>query len=252
LRHVNFLAGAREEILCGKAISGFINALSDSHVESTMSINDQEIGPLALADIAGTLRPYVENPLSNSQLSSIATYLSLLKKWNQTVPLTSFEDDAEIVAQHFGESIFAGSVVPIEGGRLADVGTGAGFPGIPLKIAFPGLHVTLIEPNAKKCAFLREAQTALGLSDVEVIRSRYEDFNAASAQYDFICSRALGGYRRLLQWSRRVLKAQGYMVLWLGIDDSNLIARTKGWNWNLPEKIPESRRRVILSGKAMP
>lgn len=217
-----------------------------------MSINDQEIGPLTLADIAGILRPYVRNPLSDSQLSSIATYLALLKKWNQTIPLTSIEEDTEIVARHFGESLFAGSVISMEAGRLADVGSGAGFPGIPLKIASPGLHVTLMEPNAKKCAFLREVQAVLGLSDVEVMRSRYEDFGAASTQFDFVCSRALGGYRHLMQWSKGVLKAQGYTVLWLGIDDSNLIARTKGWAWNLPVKIPESRRRVILSGKPTP
>src|SRR5256885_2493031 len=118
-----------------------------SAFQPAMSINDQEIGPLSLADIAGILRPYVKNTLSDPQLSSIATYLGLLKKWNQAVPLTSIEENTEIVARHFGESIFAASVVLIEGGRLADVGSGAGFPGIPLKIAFPGLHVTLIEPN---------------------------------------------------------------------------------------------------------
>lgn len=212
-------------------------------------INDQETGALSLAEISRALQPYVRTPLVDAQLTHIANYLALLKKWNQTVPLTSIEEDAEVVARHFGESIFAGSVISIERGRLADVGSGAGFPGIPLKIAFPELHVSLIEPNAKKCAFLREVQAALGLSDVEVIRSRYENVGAASSHFDFICSRAIGGYRRLLQWSKGMLDAEGSVVLWLGIDDSNLMSMTNGWTWGLPVKIPESRRRVILIGK---
>jgi 16S rRNA (guanine527-N7)-methyltransferase len=214
-----------------------------------MSMNEQENECLSLEEIAQALSPYVDKAVSDPQLISIAKYLALLKKWNQTIPLTSIEEDNELVARHFGESVFAGSLLPMERGRLADVGSGAGFPGFPLKIAFPELQVTLVEPNIKKCAFLRELQLALGLSGVEVVRSRYEDFGAAPSSFDFICSRALGGYRRLLQWSKGVLRPKGYVILWLGIEDSNLLARTKGWNWELPVSIPESRRRVVLSGR---
>lgn len=214
-----------------------------------MLTNENENARLSLEEIAHALSPFVGSAVSDTQLSSIATYLTLLKKWNQTIPLTSIEEDNEIVARHFGESMFAGSLVPLERGRLADVGSGAGFPGFPLKIAFPELQVTLVEPNIKKCAFLREVQGILGISGVEVARIRYEDFGAAPNSFDFISSRALGGYRRLLQWSKTVLKPTGYVILWLGTEDSNLIARTKGWNWGLPVSIPESRRRVVLTGR---
>lgn len=210
--------------------------------------NDYRTEALSLGEIARALSPYLRQPLGDPQLLSIAKYLDLLKRWNETVPLTSIEEDAEMVARHFGESMFAGSLVPIEGGRLADVGSGAGFPGFPLKIAFPELQVTLIEPNLKKCAFLREVQATLSLTGVEVVRSRYEDSPAASASFDFVCSRALGGYKRLLQWSKLVLRPQGRVILWLGIEDSILLSRTKGWNWELPVSIPESRRRVLLTG----
>ena len=214
-----------------------------------VSTKDQDAEPLSLAEIADALKPFVRKPLSDAQLTSISKYLALSRKWNPIVPLTSIEGDTDIVGRHFGESIYAGSVLSIERGRLADVGSGAGFPGIPLRIAFPQLHVTLIEPNTKKCAFLREAQALLGLSGLDVIRSRYEDCGTSSVQFDFICSRALGGYGRLLHWSRGVLKPDGQIVLWLGTEDSNLISKAKGWSWNLPVRIPESRRRVILSGK---
>jgi 16S rRNA (guanine527-N7)-methyltransferase len=174
--------------------------------------------------------------------------VELLKKWNQSVPLTSIEDNAEIVARHFGESVFAGSVLSMNRGRLADVGTGAGFPGLALKIVFPELHVTLVEPNIKKCAFLREVHTALGLPGVDVVRSRYEDLSMDPKSFDFVCARALGGYKRLLQWSKNALKSGGLVILWLGTEDSNILARTKGWTWKLPVRIPESRHRVLLIG----
>ena len=204
---------------------------------------------LSLDEIARALSPYIRKTVSGPQLMSIATYLALLKKWNQTIPLTSIEEDSEIVARHFGESMFAGSLLPMERGRLADVGSGAGFPGLPLKIAYPDLQVTLVEPNVKKCAFLREVQATLGLSGLEIVRSRYEDFGAPPASFDFVCSRALGGYKRLLQWCRGVLKPGGHVILWLGIEDSNLLTKTKGWNWELPVSIAESRRRVVLTGR---
>ena len=214
-----------------------------------MLTNENENARLSLEEIARIISPYVGKAASDPQLASIAKYLALRKKWNQTIPLTSIEEETEIIARHFGESVFAGSFMPLERGRLADVGSGAGFPGLPLKIAFPELHVTLVDPNIKKCAFLREVQGALGMSGVEVVRSRYEDFTAMPNSFDFICSRALGGYRRLLQWSKAVLKPTGYVILWLGIEDSNLLTRTTGWNWGLPVSIPESRRRVVLTGR---
>lgn len=214
-----------------------------------MQTNENESARLSLEEITHILSPYLRNAVTDPQLVSIAQYLALLKRWNQTIPLTSIEDETEIVARHFGESLFAGSLVHLERGRLADVGSGAGFPGFPLKIAFPELQVTLLEPNVKKCAFLREVQGILGISGVDVVRSRYEDFSAAPNSFDFVCSRALGGYGRLLKWSKTVLKPKGYVILWLGTEDSNLLAKTKGWRWGLPVSIPESRRRVILTGR---
>lgn len=217
-----------------------------------MATNENVNDNLSRDEIAHILLPYGGKALTNSQLASLAKYLELLKKWNRTIPLTSIGDDTEIVARHFGESIFAASLLPISRGRLADVGSGAGFPGLPLKIAFPELHVTLLEPNVKKCAFLREVQSVFGLTNVEIVRSRYEDFHATPGSFDFVCSRALGGYKRLLLWAKVVLKSGGHAILWLGTEDSNLLTRVKGWNWALPVRIPESRQRVLLTGRPTP
>jgi 16S rRNA (guanine527-N7)-methyltransferase len=217
-----------------------------------MARNENVNENLSRDEIAHILLPYGGKALTDSQLASLAKYLELLTKWNQMIPLTSIQDDTEVVARHFGESFFAGRHLPMSRGRLADVGSGAGFPGLPLKIAFPELQVTLLEPNIKKCAFLREVQSALGLPGVEVVRNRYEDFHASPGSFDFVCSRALGGYKRLLLWSKVVLKPGGHVILWLGTEDSNLLTRVKDWNWALPIKIPESRQRVLLMGIPKP
>src|SRR5580704_8071382 len=217
-------------------------------LNAPMARNENVNENLSRDEIAHILLPYGGKALTDSQLASLAKYLELLTRWNQTIPLTSIQDDTEVVARHFGESIFPGSLLPMSRGRLADVGSGAGFPGLPLKIASPELQVTLLEPNLKKYAFLREVQSTLGLSSVEIVRSRYEDFHAAPGSFDFVCSRALGGYKRLLLWCRALLKPGGQVILWLGTEDSNLLMRAKGWNWALPVKIPESRQRILLMG----
>ena len=217
-----------------------------------MATNENVNENLSRDEIAHILLPYGGKTLTNSQLASLAKYLEMLKKWNQMIPLTSIQDDTEVVARHFGESIFVGSLLPLSRGRLADVGSGAGFPGLPMKIAFPELQVTLLEPNIKKCAFLREVQSALGLPGVEVVRNRYEDFHPASGSFEFVCARAIGGYKRLLLWSKVRLKPGGRVILWLGTEDSNLLTRVKDWNWALPIKIPQSRQRVLLMGTPKP
>ena len=167
--------------------------------------------------------------------------------WNQQISLTAVDDPTEIVSRHFGESIFAGSFLPLRVGRLADVGTGAGFPGLALKIAFPDLFVFLIESNLKKCAFLNEVKSALDLRGLEIRRARYEEWRVDS-RFDFICSRALGDHRRFIRWAHDAIRPSGRAALWLGLEDSILVGRSKGWKWDPPVRIPESRRRVILCG----
>jgi 16S rRNA (guanine527-N7)-methyltransferase len=164
--------------------------------------------------------------------------------------LTAIDDPVEIVGRHFGESIFAAAAVPVREGRLADVGSGAGFPGLPLKIVADELDAVLLEPNQKKCAFLNEVKRKLALAHVEICRSRYEQYPAdRNTPFNFICSRALGNYRHLLKWAKTALAPSGKIVLWLGEEDSILVGRTAGWSWELPIRIPESSRRVIQVGQ---
>lgn len=181
---------------------------------------------------------------------SIRKYTDLLLLWNHKVNLTSITDPREVLARHFGESLFAASAVPISAGRLADVGSGAGFPGLALKLLVPDLEVFLIESVMKKAAFLLEVVRQLDLTGVKVVVSRYEDLRDTLAPLDFICARALGDYGQLLEWARYNLNVSGKVVLWLGADEARRIATLPAWTWREPIAIPDSLRRCLLVSSA--
>jgi len=129
--------------------------------------------------------------------------MSILLTWNERINLTAIRDPLEILNRHFCECMYAASTVPVEDGRLADVGSGAGFPGLPLKIIRPGLQVVLIESNVKKATFLAEVIRDLGLAGARVLVSRYEELTEEVAPLDFVCSRALGEFVPFLEWRIR-------------------------------------------------
>ena len=178
----------------------------------------------------------------------IRTYTDLLLRWNQKTSLTTITDPDQILRLHFGESMFAAGVIPIRHGRLADVGSGAGFPAVPIRMVSEGLSVTLIESNQKKATFLAEVVRELHLTSVEVRRSRMEETGFDDSPVDFVTARALGIDDAFLKWARDSLNSSGSVVLWLGETDSSEIVRKNGWNWASPIRVPQSDRRFILSG----
>lgn len=187
--------------------------------------------------------------ISNDQIAMIREYIQLLLKWNHSISLTTVVGVDEILSRHFGESMFAASFMPVENCRLADVGTGAGFPGLPLKIIFPKLDLFLIESNKKKCAFLSEVIRSLGLKGIEVIPERFEEMRPENLKFDWISSRALGEFRPLLRWSAQALSSAGKVMLWLGYDDATKVSSNTDWIWEPAARIPESQRRFILVGR---
>jgi 16S rRNA (guanine527-N7)-methyltransferase len=203
---------------------------------------------ITLEEIGHALLPY--GPVSTVTCSQIKTYIELLIQWNQKISLTTIIDPIQIVNSHFGESIFAASAVPMTGGRLADVGTGPGFPGIPLRMVVSDLDVTLIEPIAKKTAFLSEVVRKLEIGTTRVIRIRMESLVDVKP-FDFITARALGHYEELLQWASVNLSDSGHVVLWLGESDAKAVSLISAWRWREPILIPNSERRYLLVGRRM-
>jgi 16S rRNA (guanine527-N7)-methyltransferase len=198
--------------------------------------------------IAEALVPF-KMVASDDQISKIREYVALLLRWNRSVSLTTVTEPLEIVGRHFGECMYAANLLPVENCRLADVGTGAGFPGLALKIACPSLWIVLIESNKKKCAFLSEAVRVLQLENVDIRSERFEGIRPDTVSADIVTCRAVGEFKELLRWSRRALTPRGHLALWLGADDATRIARTGGWAWQPAQRIPESQRRFILIGR---
>jgi 16S rRNA (guanine527-N7)-methyltransferase len=197
--------------------------------------------------IVATLQDY---GLTASALlcDQIRTYIDLLLRWNQKTSLTTVTDPTEILRFHFGESLLASSTVPIRHGRLADVGSGAGFPAVPIRMVSEDLSVILIESNQKKATFLSEIVRELGLKNVDVRRSRMEDIELETEIVEFVTARALGINDEFLNWSREALNPTGSIVLWLGEDDATRVSKKSDWKWMDPILIPRSERRIILCG----
>lgn len=165
--------------------------------------------------IASTLARF-EVTVTPDQIRAIREYIDLLLLWNQKISLTSITDPLAILSRHFGESMFAAHAIPDLHGRLADVGSGPGFPGLALKIIRPDLEVFVIESVIKKSTFLAEVSRHLNLTGVKVVVSRFEDLADDLAPLDFICARALGDRDSFLQWAIPNLNIDGRVVLWLG------------------------------------
>ena len=180
-------------------------------------------------------------------LQSVATYIELLLRWNRKLNLTAITDPREIVTRNFVESFLATRWLQQSEGRLCDVGSGAGFPGLALKLVLPRWNVTLMEPTTKKAVFLTEAARTLGLQNVEVDRCRWQESSLPPSSVDAITSRAVGGHQELAEWAKDRLKPSGKLILWLGANDAEGAKRFTGWNWEL-QAVAGSRERVIAVG----
>lgn len=187
-------------------------------------------------------------PAYDEQVLQIQQYMKILLTWNEKINLTAIRDPLEILYRHFCESMYAAQAVPLESGRLADVGSGGGFPGLALKIIRPGLRVYLVESNIKKVTFLAEVIRELGLRDAQVLARRYEELGEEVAPLDYVCSRALGEFPAFLEWARSEQIAAKQVILWIGARDLPEIQKITTWTWRDPIPVPHSLRRLLLVG----
>jgi 16S rRNA (guanine527-N7)-methyltransferase len=189
--------------------------------------------------------------VTDLQVSQIQQYMKMLLAWNDKVNLTAIREPLEILYRHFCESMFAVSAVPLQKSRLADVGSGGGFPGLPLKILQPDLEVFLVESNVKKATFLAEVVRDLQLTNTRVLVSRYEELSEEVAPLDVVCSRAVGEFAPFLAWAGSERVGAKRAVLWVGGRDLEEIERITGWTWREPIAIPQSLRRFLLAGSVI-
>jgi 16S rRNA (guanine527-N7)-methyltransferase len=201
-----------------------------------------------LAPFNGGLR------VSSALAEQFQTYLDLLLRWNARMNLTAVRDPEEMITRHFGESLFAAGMlfdnsdVSKRPATLADVGSGAGFPGIPIKLFAPPLRLTLIESQNKKAAFLREAIRTLALRDAEVFCGRAEQWGHTA---DVVTLRAVERFDQVLPVAAKLVVPGGRLVLLIG-EGQQETARTLTVghaDWTGPWPIPHSEGRVVFFGK---
>ena len=186
--------------------------------------------------------------LKEQQVLQIQQYTRILWVWNDKVNLTAIRDPLEILYRHFCESMFGTTLLPVENCRLADVGSGGGFPGIPLKILRPDLQVFLVECNVKKATFMAEVVRELGLTDTRVMVSRYEELGEEMAPLDVVCSRALGDFGNFLAWAASPSVGAKRALLWLGGRDLEVVRALPDWTWSDPVAVPKSLQRYLALG----
>jgi 16S rRNA (guanine527-N7)-methyltransferase len=202
--------------------------------------------------------------LSPAQLRSISTYIDVMMRWNARINLTAVREPEEIVTRHFGESIFAArhlfsdptavessSRSPAPTLHVIDVGSGAGFPGLPIKIWAPRTRLTLIESNQKKATFLREVVRSLSLSDVDVFTGRANAFTGSKG--DVVTLRAVESFDAILPVAAGLVGLSGRLAMLIGQAQlKRLRELLPTLQWTEPARLPLSSNRVLIIGSKEP
>lgn len=181
-------------------------------------------------------------------------YLMELKKWNRAYNLTSIDDEKEIVIKHFIDSLLYLYFIPEKPIKIADIGSGAGFPGVPIALVRPYLKITLIEPSWKKSAFLKNIKRRLQLENVEIIQAKVEDVRE---KFDIVISRALWSIKDFIQNCHHLLNEFGYflvsksMKLEEELKELSSQFKTELKEFSLPEQDPSHKasKRYIIKVK---
>ncbi|MFC4728660.1 16S rRNA (guanine(527)-N(7))-methyltransferase RsmG [Coralloluteibacterium thermophilus] len=206
----------------------------------------------ALAD----LQPDLEAGLATlgidpAHAPRLLDFLALLVRWNGTYNLTAVRDPREMVIRHLLDSLSIARHVP--DGLLVDIGTGPGFPGIPLAIVRPGIRVTLVESNGKKTRFMREAVRSLGLPNAQVAESRAEALPDAG-RFDRLTARALGTLAELVRLGGHLVAPQGQILAMKGRrPDDEIAALPPGWEVRTMHRLDvpglEGERHLVVLGR---
>ena len=200
--------------------------------------------------------------IDDYKLQQLEIYCDLLTLENKKYNLTSITEKNQIYLKHFYDSLTITKIINLNNQSLCDMGTGAGFPGLVLKIIFPNLKVTLIDATSKKCEFLRLVINKLNLKDIEVINTRTEEYSKNNREiYDIVTARAVAPLKHLLEYGIPLVKVNGYFIpLKANIQDEIInidnyynklnIKLIKKQEFNLP--IEDSKRTILMYQKQKP
>lgn len=187
-------------------------------------------------------------PLGEGQIGQFMAYLALLLEWNEKMNLTAITEEREVVLKHFADSLSLCPAIGAGALSVIDVGTGAGFPGLPLKIARPEIRLTLLDSLQKRIGFLEEVVKRLGLEGVACVHSRAEDGGQNPAyreQFDLCVSRAVAALPVLLEYCLPFVRVGGVFVALKGPDAEAEAAQSHAALEKLGGRIKEIRDILI-------
>ena len=196
--------------------------------------------------MAALLRPYAE--LDDRLLAQTLTYINLVVKWNSRINLTAVRGEQEMVRRHFGESFFAAAKLLAReaSSPVVDVGSGAGFPGLPLAMWATDAPVTLIESHGKKAVFLNEVIRALELGNARVFNGRAEDY---SDRAELVTMRGVEKFKDALASATLLVADGGRLALMIGAGQVKDVPElTRQIQWQNPVMVPGGHSRVLLVG----
>jgi 16S rRNA (guanine527-N7)-methyltransferase len=198
----------------------------------------------ALRDLLAPFVPSAE--LDDALLASIGVHLSLLLRWNQRMNLTALRTPEAMVERHFGESLFAARHLCSRDGQhdLFDLGSGAGFPGLPIKYWAPGLQLTLIESHGKKATFLREVGRALNLTGFSVLNARAESI---SQRATLVTMRAVEHFDQALLAAASLVVPGGRLALLIGEAQRERALSLLPAGTSDTLSLPSSHQRILLT-----
>ena len=151
---------------------------------------------------------------TEQQIGQLLAFVSLIEKWNKAYNLTAIRNREEMLRLHILDSL---ALLPfVRGEKIADIGTGAGLPGIPLAIFMPQQKFTLVDSNAKKTRFVQQAILELKLTNVEVVHSRVENLGRAN-EFDAVLSRAFASLSDIMAWTEYLLQSGGELIAMKGL-----------------------------------
>lgn len=186
-------------------------------------------------------------PVEPGTAARLEDYCVLLQRWNARTNLTAIRDEEGILRWHFAECIATARALPINSGSLLDFGSGAGFPGIPIALCRPEIHVTLAESQGKKAAFLREAVRVLDLS-TQVYSDRAEKLGKT---FDLVTLRAVDKMEEAIEAATALVCPQGWLVLMATVGTQTGLKLVAGPDlaWAEPISLPGGEGRILLLGQ---
>lgn len=190
-----------------------------------------------------------EVKLTEDMLSSFHVYAELLKEWNEKINLTAITEEPLVIEKHFYDSLLIAKNLSFAGKSIADIGSGAGFPGMAIAIAFPSSHVTLIDSTKKKFLFLDEVKKTLKLKNVNFHVGRVEDMRSERNHFDIVTARGFAAMNIFLEVASPLAKVGGTLIAMKSLKGEEELVKSKFAIHRLCLEKKETQKDVLPDGE---